>query len=545
MISQRILKKMPAVTMAFFTTALILVFIVVPVCAVLLKSFLTPDGAGFDNYLRFFSKSYYYRALINSVVLATTTTSILVVLGFVFAFLSVRGNRFISGFFRLIGMLPLVAPPFIFSLSLILLCGRNGLLAKTFGLDIGIYGWPGVILAQVITFLPIAFVMIENVIKSLDYDIEDAAANLGATQGTILRNITLPLVVPGILKAGLLVFILAIADFGNPILIGGNTSFLATDAYLLWVGENNPNMAAVFCVFLIIPGIVIFAVHKYYLSGKVYTTLQAKIEATCERTMAPGLLYPLLAVALPLAVMIILSFGIIVFGAFTKLVMINNAFTMEHFFKGIGLKAMTTSIVFAFNAAAIATAIGITLSYVLIRKHIPVAGILEFFSLIGFAVPGVVMGIGYLLVFNSPPLALTGTLLIMILNEGFRNLAVGVEAGIGKLQQIDTAIEDAARDMGAGPVKTFFMIVLPLMNSALVSSFVYTFMVSMVTVSAVIFLISPGKQLASVYILSVAEQGEMGAACAMSMMLILVVMACMAILKAITVFSKQKVAGGV
>jgi iron(III) transport system permease protein len=300
-------------------------------------------------------------------------------------------------------------------------------------------------------------------------------------------------------------------------------------------------MAAVFCVFLIIPGIIIFTVHKYYLSGRVYTAIQSRPGGSTHRAISSPLLNALLFFATPLVIIIILCFGIIAFGAFTKLVMVNNAFTLEHFFKDMGLRAMGSSIIFALNAAAIATALGITLSYLLIRKQIPVAGILEFISLIGFAVPGVVMGIGYLLVFNSPPLALTGTLLIMILNEGFRNLAVGVEAGIGKLQQIDITLEDAARDMGAGRIKTFFSIILPLMHGAIITSFVYTFMVSMVTVSAVIFLISPGKQLASVYILSVAEQGEMGSACAMSMMLILLTMACLGLLKIIALFSKKNI----
>jgi iron(III) transport system permease protein len=541
--SRQWINKLSDSYFSIFLALLVLLFILLPVCAVLVKSFITPHGLGMGNYLRFFEKSYYYKALINSLVLATATTSILSLMGFVFAYLSVRGPRVISRFFKFTGMLPLVAPPFIFSLSLILLGGRNGILARVFDADINIYGWYGVILAQVITFLPIAFVMIENILKSMDSDLEDAASNLGANQGIILRDITLPLILPGILKAALLVFILAIADFGNPILIGGNTAFLATDAYLLWVGENNPHMAAVFCVFLIIPGIIIFTVHKYYLSGRVYTTIQSKPGGNAHRAISSPLLNGLLFLATPLAIIIIFCFGIIAFGAFTKLVMVNNTFTLEHFFKDMGLRAMGTSIIFALNAAGIATAMGITLSYLIIRKQIPVAGTLEFISLLGFAVPGVVMGIGYLLVFNSPTLALTGTLLIMILNEGFRNLAVGVEAGIGKLQQIDITLEDAARDMGAGRIKTFFSIILPLMSGAMVTSFVYTFMVSMVTVSAVIFLISPGKQLASVYILSVAEQGELGAACAMSMMLILVIMVCLAILKVMALFSKKNIQG--
>ena len=515
--------------------ALVLVFIVLPVSAVLIKSVVTPQGIGLDHYLRFFEKSYYFRSLANSLTLASVTTVILTVTGFVFAFLCVRLPGWQGKFFRVTALMPLVAPPFIFSLALILLAGRNGVGARLLDLDINIYGWTGVICAQVITFLPMAFVMIENVLREVNSDFEAAGANLGANPVRILKDIILPLVMPGIFKAALLIFILAIADFGNPILVGGNVSFLATDAYLLWVGENNPSMAAVFCVFLILPGILIFILHKTWLKNREYPIQGNSDYAPMDRR----LLAPFLAIALPLVMVILACFCVIGFGAFTRLIMVDNSFTLAHFLRQTGLRAMGTSLVFAVNSALISTVLGVGLSYLLSRHRHLASGALEFLSLLGFAVPGVVMGIGYLLVFNSPMLALTGTLAIMALNEGFRNLGVGVEAGLGRLQQMDLAVEDAAGDLGAGKLRIFFTIVLPQMKAMILSTFVYTFMVSMVTVSAVIFLIAPGRQLASVYILSVAEQGEMGAACAMSLILIAIVTLCMGLLSLISRITQQ------
>jgi iron(III) transport system permease protein len=440
-----------------------------------------------------------------------------------------------------LGLVPLVAPPFIFSLSLILLGGRSGVIPKLFELDFNIYGWPGVIIAQVITFLPLAYLMIENVLRSLGNNMEDAAADMRAADYEILFKITIPLSYPGILKAALLVFLMAIADFGNPMIIGGNVHFLATDAYLYWVGENNLEMAAVFCVFLIIPSMLMFIIHEFILKGKSYTTIGGKPQQIEDRPIAPKILYPMIAIVGPVSLMVVACFGMIFLGAFTKILMIDNTFTLEHFNSPNGIRSLITSVKFALSAAFIAPLIGVTLSYIFVRKRVPFKRALEFLSLLGFAVPGTVMGVGYILAFNSPPIRLTGTFIIMIINEAFRNLSVSLEAGSSKLHQIDVAIEEAAVDMGASAFRIFFRIVLPLISSALVAGFIYTFMVGMIAVSAVIFLISPGNDLAALYILAVAEQGNLGMACAISIMLIMVVLACLVALKLVGRYTKTEI----
>ena len=399
------------------------------------------------------------------------------------------------------------------------------------GLDFNLYGWPGVIIAQVITFLPLGYLMIQNVLRSLGTNMEDAAADMRAGDYDILFKITIPLSYPGILKAALLVFLMSIADFGNPMLISGNVHFLATDAYLYWVSENNVEMAAVFCVFLIIPSMMMFIIHEFILKGKSFTTIGGKPQQVEERKMPAKILYPMMIIVTPVSLLILVCFGMIFLGAFTKILMVDNTFTLEHFNSPNGIRSLVTSLQFALSAACIAPLIGVTLSYLFVRKRIPFKRVMEFLALLGFAVPGTVMGVGYILAFNSPPLKLTGTFLIMVINEAFRNLSVSLEAGTSKLHQIDVAIEEAAIDMGAGPLKTFLKVVLPLISSALIAGFIYTFMVGMIAVSAVIFLISPGNNLAALYILAIAEQGMLGMACAISIMLIAVVLACLGSLK--------------
>jgi iron(III) transport system permease protein len=494
-----------------------------------------------ETYRDFFSNSRYWHSLRNSIVLAVVSTSIIVLVAFCFAYVGLRGPHRLRAPLRLLGLIPLVAPPFIFSLSLILLGGRSGVIPKLFDLHFNIYGWSGVIIAQAITFLPLGYLMIENVLRSMGANLEDAAADMRAKDYEILFRITIPLAYPGILKAALLVFLMAIADFGNPMLISGNVHFLATDAYLYWVGENNLEMAAVFCVFLIIPSMFMFVIHEFMLKGRSFTTIGGKPQHVEERPISNKIFYPMMGVVVPMSILIAACFGMIFLGAFTKILMINNTFTLEHFNSPNGIRSLITSIKFALSAACIAPLIGVTLSYIFVRKRVPFKRALEFLSLLGFAVPGTVMGIGYILAFNSPPLKLTGTFLIMIINEAFRNLSVSLEAGSSKLHQIDVAIEEAAVDMGASAVKTFFKIVLPLISSALIAGFIYTFMVGMIAVSAVIFLISPGNDLAALYILAVAEQGNLGMACAISIMLIAVVLVCLITLKIVGKYTKTEV----
>ena len=263
--------------------------------------------------------------------------------------------------------------------------------------------WPGVILAQVITFLPLGYLMIENVLRSLGTNMEDAAMDMRASDYDILFKITIPLSFPGILKAALLVFLMSIADFGNPMLISGNVHFLATNAYFYWISENNLEMAAVFCVFLIIGSMLMFVIHEFILKGKSFTTIGGKPQLVEERPISSKILYPMLFVVGPVSALIVACFGMIFLGTFTKILMINNTFTLEQFSSPNGIRALVTSLKFALSAACIAPLIGVTLSYIFIRKRIPFKKALEFLALLGFAVPGTVMGVGYILAFNAPP----------------------------------------------------------------------------------------------------------------------------------------------
>lgn len=511
---------------------LLAVFVLLPIGAVLIQSFQTRTGAfTLRNYADFFVHRFYYRALLNSLILATATTVVVVALGLAFTLVVTRTRSPLRHALRWVVLLPLIAPPFIFSLSLIILGGRRGLIAQALGIDFNVKGWPGVLIAQTISFLPLAYLVIENVFVSLSGTLEEAATDLGADQWTVLRTVTLPLATPGLAKAALLVFIMSLADFGNPMLIGGGRGFLATDAYLLLIGEQNAPMASVLAVFLLLPALGAFAVHHLFLRGRSFTTITGTPTVAARQELGRLLRGPLLAVCLATGVVIAATFGLIIMGAFTEVLLIRNRFTLEHFQSPIGWAAIQTSLKMSLGAATIAAPLGIVLAYLITRRRVPGRTALEFAALFGLAVPGTVMGIGYILLFNTPPLVLTGSLLILVLNTAFRELSVGMEAGISKLHQLDPSLEEASRALGAGLLATFGRVVVPLMGTAFLAGFVYTFMVGMITVSAVVFLVAPGMNLAAVYILNLAETGAIGLACALAVVLVAIVVASLGLLR--------------
>ncbi|MEW6261782.1 MAG: iron ABC transporter permease [Thermodesulfobacteriota bacterium] len=516
---------------AFSLFALLAIFLLYPILAVLVKSFWGEDGFTLEYYAEFFSFNFYYWSFLNTIILGASTMAALIVIGFGFAFLTTRGPVWLRTPLKIVALLPLVAPPYIFAISLITLLGRNGFIHNLLKLDFSIYGWTGTIIAQILAFLPLSFMMIENVLNALNPNLEDSASDMGASEFKIIWFITLPLSAPGLLKAALLVFVMAIAEFGNPAILGGKIPFLAPDTYLMITGEGRFDMASVLSVVLITPCIIIFIIHDYLLKGKGYTTIVGKPVAAEPRKMSALVLTPFLVVCLPVAIMVLASFAVIFIGSVVKIVGVDNTVDWSHMANLQSNLAIYNSVKVSLAAGLFGAVVGTLLSYVIMRGNFPGKKLMEVLALSGFALPGTVIGVGYIIAFNRPPFLLTGTIWIIILNCVFRFVAVGVEAGISKLHQISIEIEEAAADLGADFVTTFFKIVLPIMFSAFIAGFIYTFMTTLMSLSSVIFLVTPGFDLASVYIYLAAQLGEMGVASATTVKLIAIVAVSMALLK--------------
>jgi iron(III) transport system permease protein len=514
---------------AGFVALLLVTFIVWPVVKVLWMSVSGPAGLTLANFRDFFSTWRLLRILLNSLTVAAVSTALTVAVAMVLAYAVTRttvpGKRFVS----LMALLPLISPPFLVSLAFILLLGRNGVVTRWLGLDWSIYGFHGIVLAQVFTFLPQAYLLIANVLGNIDTALEEAAENLGAGPLTTLRRVTMSLARPGLASAALIVFILCMTDFGNPILVGGRYNVLATEIYSEVIGMNNFAAAATMSVVLIVPCLAAYLLNTFWVGTRSYVTVTAA-SRTALRPTPPATRWPLTVVVAGVALLIAVIYGLIPLGSFVRLWGSDWSLSLSHYAFGSsaeGAWSVWNSVKLAIVSGVVGTVLALVTAYLIERKRgllgRPATRFIEALSLLPAALPGTVVGVGYILAFNVPPLELTGTLWILVTSVVFWKFPVAVLAGINALKQIDPSIEEAAVSLGAGPLRTFTRVVMPLLTGTAFSIFVYFFINGMVTVSAVVFLIYPGFNLASVAILNQVENGYPGVACALGTIILVIV----------------------
>ena len=511
---------------------LLLVFVVWPALRVLAMSVTGPLGVA--QYAGFFNSWRLARILVNSLLVSAVSTVITVAIALVLAYAVTRttvpGKRFVS----LMSLLPLIAPPFLVSLSFILLFGRNGVITRALGLEGSIYGFHGIVVAQVFTFLPQAYILLANVLANIDTSLEEAAENLGAGLVTTLGRVTLALARPGLASASLIVFILCMTDFGNPILIGGRYNVLATEIYAQVIGMNDFPAAAVMSVVLLLPCLAAYVLNAYVVGRRSYVTLSAGARTTLRPTPA-AVRWPLVTVSLAIALAIALIYALIPLGSIVRLWGTDWSLSLTHYAFGStaeGAWPIVNSVKLALLSGVIGTVLALLTAYVVERRRPPGARAIEALSLLPAALPGTVIGVGYILAFNVRPLLLTGTVWVLVASVVFWKFPVAMLAAVNTLKQIDPAIEEAAVSLGAGPVRTFTRVVLPLLTGTAFSIFIYFFVNGMVTVSAVIFLIYPGFNLGSVAILAQVENGYPGVACALGTIILAIVIGAVLLLRA-------------
>jgi len=518
---------------------LLLLFVAWPVARVLWTSLEGPAGPTLAPYRDFFGTWRLFRILVNSLAVSLVSTAVTVALALVLAYAVTRttvpGGRVLG----LMSLLPLISPPFLVSLALILLFGRNGLITRALGLDWSIYGFHGIVLAQVFTFLPQAYILLANVLGNIDTTLEEAAENLGAGPVLTLRRVTLALARPGLASAALIVFILCMTDFGNPILVGGRVNVLATEIYAQVIGLNDFAAAATMSVVLIVPCLAAYLVNAYWVGSGSYAVVAAGARTAARPTPAM-VRWPLFAVAGSVAVAIGVIYGLIPLGSVVRLWGSDWSLTLAHYgFASTveGAWPIWNSVKLALAAGIAGTVVALLAAYLVERRRAslgaPVTRALEALGLLPAALPGTVIGVGYVLAFNAPPLVLTGTLWLVVASVVFWKLPVALLAGINALKQIDPSIEEAAVSLGAGGVRTFVRVVLPLLTGTAFSIFVYFFVNGMVTVSAVIFLVYPGFNLGSVAILAQVENGYPGVACALGTIIVAIVVGTVLLLRAL------------
>lgn len=423
--------------------------------------------------------------------------------------------------------MPVISPPFSLSLSIILLFGNNGLISKQLlHLNTSIYGLGGLTIVQVIGMFPIAFMTISGVLRQIDSTVEDASLDLSATRWQTFKEITLPLSVPGILSAWLLVFTNSLADFANPLLLSGDYRVLSTEAYMLVTGRSNLGAGSALSFILLMPTLTAFLVQRNWVAKKSYVTVTGKPSTTLtELTNKP------VRVTLETFSWIFLGFIAslyltIVAGCFVVNWGIDYSFTLANWGEAVsrGWTSIRDTVTLAAIATPTAGLLAMLAAMLIVRKNFPGKRILEMLIMTPYAIPGTLIGISYILAFNRQPLLLVGTGAIIVINYVIRELPVGLENGITALHQIDPAIEESAADLGADVPTVFKTIVLPLIRPAFLSSMSYTFVRSMTAVSAIIFLISARWNHLTVLIFNFSENLRFGLASVLSTILIVIVL---------------------
>ncbi|HEV8307982.1 MAG TPA: iron ABC transporter permease [Methylomirabilota bacterium] len=481
----------------------------------------------------------------NTLFLASVVGAGTTLLGLAFALVATRTAFPLKGVFRALTVLPIITPPFVIGVALILLFGRSGavtaFLSDAFGLPRTrwLYGFPGVFLAQVLAFTPIAFLVLIGVVQGISPSLEEAAQTLRARSWTTFRTVSWPLMRPGIANAFLLGFVESMADFGNPLVLSGNYEVLSVKVFFAVVGAaHDQGRAAVLALVLLGFTLGAFYAQHRWLGRRAYTTVTGKGDAGLPAALPRWLTWVCYAVTVPWTVFTLGIYGVILAGGFVRAIGRDYTLTFQHYLTGFAVEATPRGLHFtgaAWNSfwttleisaisAPLTAAAGLLTAYLLARQSFAGKRAFEFGTMLSFAIPGTVIGVSYILAFNVPPVELTGTGAILVICFVFRNMPVGVRSGIATLSQIDRSLDEASLTLGARSLTTVRRVVLPLLRPALVAALVYSFVRAMTAVSAVIFLVSAQYNLATAYIVGRVEAGEFGLAIAYSSALIVVML---------------------
>ena len=487
-------------------------FILYPLAILLVDSFVGDGGFGFSVFKRIFQMPTFTHAITNTLKVGFLVGILSTLVGLLFAYVEVyvRMGKFTGGLFKVVSMLPVVSPPFVLSLSMIMLFGKAGIITR-FLLKIydnSVYGFWGIAIVQTLTFFPVCYMMLKGLLKNIDPSLEEAARDMGASRWKVFTSVTFPLLLPGLGNAFLVTFIESIADFANPMIIGGSYDTLATTIYLQITGAYDKAGAAAMAVVLLCITLAMFAVQKYYLERKTAATLTGKASRGRMLITDRSVRVPLTVLCSLVALFVIMMYICVPIGACFP--------TWGYKFfplTGKWFKLVFTSMI---------------ISYLVVKRKFKSKGFIEAVSMLAMAVPGTVLGVGYIRgfsggLFHSGFLqGLYGTGLILIIVFVVRSLPTGTRSGISALRQIDKSIEESAYDMGADSFRVFMTVTLPLIKDSFLSGLVTAFVRSITAISAIILLVTPQFLLITVQINEFAEKGSYSLACAFATILIVI-----------------------
>jgi iron(III) transport system permease protein len=478
----------------------------------------------------------------NTLLMAFSVGAITTVLGLAFALLVERTTFRGKALLRVLTIVPIITPPFVIGLAIILLFGRQGivtsLLDTLFGIPPSryIYGLSGILVSQVLAFTPIAFLVLIGVVQGISPSMEEAAQTLRASRLRTFFTVTLPLLRPGLASAFLLGVVESISDFGNPALLGGKFDVLATKIYVALVGvQSDPGKAAALAIVLLGIALAAFLVQLVWLGDRSYTTVAGKGDSGIPLGLPSPVRQLVVGSTVPWLMFTAAVYGMILFGGLVENFGRDHTPTLRHVFAnfridwGVGgivwaggaWKSLFTTLESGIIAAPITAALGLAAAYILSRQRFAGRGLFEFVAMLSFAIPGTVIGLSYVMAFNTPPVELTGTTIILIICFIFRDMPVAIRAGIASMSQVDRSLEESSMTLRHSSFATIRRVILPLMRPALVAALVFSLVRAMTSISAIVFLVSTQHNLATAYIIERAENADYGAAISYSAVLVI------------------------
>src|SRR5947208_1429813 len=513
--------------------ALLALFVIYPLLMLGGTAFIEEGRPALGPLASVLAKPGTQRAFLNSLLLGTLVGIIGTALGFLFAFTVSRANLK-PGWVRVIDamtLLPLISPPFTISIAFIFSFGPRGLITyELLGMrGTNVYGLPSTLAAEVLTYFPIAYLALRPVLAAIGGNLEEMAFSLGSSRFNVFRTVTLPLALPGLANAFLLLFAASLADFATPLILAGNTfPVLPTEAYLQITGLFDLNGGVAMSLLLLVPAALVYFVQRTWVERGHYVTISGKSGAqSAIRSVTPAARFALVLLCLGVALFIGYLYLLLLHASLVVAFGANHTLTLAHYrvIFTEGRKAIIDTMIIALIGMPLGGFYGVLTGYLVARKEFYGRTAMEIVSMINYALPGTIVGIAYLIAFNDPPIALTGTSLIIIACYVFRYSPTGIRTTVALLHQIDKSLEEASKSLGARSVTTFRRITLPLVMPAFFAGVGVVFIRSMTAISATIFLVSIGWTLITVRILENMTELSLGPAAAFSVFVIVIVMA--------------------
>jgi iron(III) transport system permease protein len=507
-------------------SVLLVLFVAYPLWSIFRMSFISPRGGwSLSNYALFFSEPRLVGIVFNTFAMTITTTIITMILAYLFSYAMVHSAIPFKRSWILIALSPLFAPSLIHALGFQFLLGRNGLLNMAFNLGFSIYGFWGLVFSNTLYAFPHAVLILRSSLAFADQRIYESATMLGASGWRIFRTVTVPASRYGLMSAAFIVFAVTITDFGNAIIIGGNYKVLATEIYTQVVGQANFNLGAVVSMVLLFPTAIAIGMERWItkrqpaLVTDKFVPLRVKPRRIFDAIM-------LLCVG-SICTAIITVIGIVIYASLVRLWPYSMVLTLRNYLEPElqnGFEPLLNSIWMALMTAVLGVSVTTLAAYVVHKMSGRFSRILYFFSILPGAVPGMVLGLGYIFVFNNPanPLVfLYGSLLLLSICTSYHFHAQGFLTAITSFKQVSAVFDEASAMLGGSIIRTLRKVTLPIIWPSLVRSSVFFFMQAMVTLSAVIFLFSPASTVASVVVVQLEDFGDMSAAAAFATLIML------------------------